>query len=217
MPAGRSPTQLPTGLRLVLVTRRALWLAGPDRVPVALHWPPPLADRSKERKPSNPSAVAKPLMAPLQSPVELTHAPSTQLVVCATFTVIVLVEKFADSMVPVHAPERSANGPAGGVGEGAPGVEPEVEPWLEPQALATQATTIAPATRMRLRTTKDEYLSRSSPACHSGEGSRAGQEQEPDHCRATKDQEVRVDRVEDCLRQPKGAFGGGRLRRRGSY
>jgi hypothetical protein len=157
MPAGRSPTQLPTGLRLALVTRSALWLAGPDRVPVALHWPPPLADRSKERKPSNPSAVAKPLMAPLQSPVELTHAPSTQLVVWATFTVIVLVEKFADSMVPVHAPERSANGPTGGVGivgGGAGAVEPE------PHALAMQVRTIAPATTMRLRTTRDEYGSR---------------------------------------------------------
>ena len=50
----------------------------------------------------------------------------------------------------------------------------------------------------------------------SGEESRARYEQEPDHCRSTKDQRVRVDRVEDRLRQPKGAFGGGRLRRRGS-
>jgi hypothetical protein len=156
MPAGRSPTQPPTGPRLVPVTRSALWLAEPDTAPVALHWPPPLADRSKERKPANPSAVAKPLMAPLQSPVELTHAPSTQLVVWATVTVIVLVEKFVDSIVPVHAPERSANGPAGVVGEGLGAVEPE------PHALATQARTTTPANRMRLRTTKDEYGSRST-------------------------------------------------------
>ena len=147
MPEGRSPTQPPTGLRLVPVTRSALWLAAPDTVPVALHWPPPLVDRSKERKPSNAFAVAKPLIAPLQSPVELIHAPSTQLVVCATVSVIVLVEKFADSMVPVHVPERSANGPAGVVGEGVTAVEPEAEP----HALATHARTNMPAKRMRLQ------------------------------------------------------------------
>jgi hypothetical protein len=155
-------------------------------------------------------------MAPLQSPVELTHAPSTQLVVCATFTVIVLVEKFADSMVPVHAPERSTNGPegvVGVVGEGAGGVEPDIEP----HALATQVRTIAPAKRMRLRATGDEYGSRSCFVGRSDEESRAEYEQEPDHCRSMKDQQVRVDRVEDRLRQPKGVFGGGRLRRRGSY
>ena len=177
MPVGRSPTQLPTGLRLVPVNRIALWLARPDTAPVALHWPPPLADRSRETKPSNASAVAKPLMAPLQSPVELTQAPSTQLVVCATFTVIVLVEKFADSMVPVHAPERSANGPAGVVGEGAPDIEP-------PHALATPARTIAPAKRMRLRTTKDAETF----------ASRSGREQEPDHHRSTKALQDRADR-----------------------
>jgi hypothetical protein len=152
MPVGRSPAQLPTGVRLVPARRTALWLAPPDTAPVALHWPPPLADRSREMKPSNASAVAKPLIAPRQSPVELTHAPSTQLVVCATFTVIVLEEKFADSMVPVHAPERSANGPAGAVGEGAPDIEPAFEP---PHALATQATRTAPATRTRLSTSKN--------------------------------------------------------------
>jgi hypothetical protein len=79
MSVGRSPTQLPTGLRLETVTRIALWLAGPDTVPEAVHWPPPLVDRSRERKPPNASTVANPLMAPLQSPVELTQAPSTQL------------------------------------------------------------------------------------------------------------------------------------------
>jgi hypothetical protein len=73
------------------------------------------------------------------------------LVVCATFTVMVLEEKFADSMVPVHAPERSANGPAGAVGEGAPDIEPAFEP---PHALATQATRTAPATKTRLSTCK---------------------------------------------------------------
>jgi hypothetical protein len=163
MPVGRSPTQLPTGLRPVPVSRTALWLARPDTAPVALHWPPPLADRSREMKPSNPSAVAKPLIAPRQSPVELTQAPSTQLVVCATFTVIVLVEKFAESMVPVHAPERSANGPAGAVGEGAPDIDPELEP---PHAIATPARTIAPPKRTRLRTTKNavSFASWSSPS-----------------------------------------------------
>ena len=156
MPVGRSPTQLPTGVRLVPVTRIALWLARPDRVLVALHWPPPLADRSKERKPSNPSAVAKPLMAPLQSPVELTQAPSTQLLNCETVSVIVLVEKLADSRVPVHTPERSANGPTGVVGDGVVAVEPEVEP----HALATQARTNTPTKRMRLRTTEYEHRPR---------------------------------------------------------
>ena len=115
--------------------------ARPDTAPVALHWPPPPADRSREMKPSNASAVAKPLIAPRQSPVELTHAPSTQLVVCATFTVMVLEEKFADSMVPVHAPERSANGPAGAVGEGAPDIEPA---YRAAACAATQATRTAP-------------------------------------------------------------------------
>jgi hypothetical protein len=61
------------------VTRIASWLAGPDTVAIAEHWPPPLADRSKERNPEYASAVAKPLMAPLQSFVELIQPPSTQL------------------------------------------------------------------------------------------------------------------------------------------
>jgi hypothetical protein len=197
MPVGRSPTQLPTGLRLVPVSRTAVWLARPDTAPVALHWPPPLAERSREMKPSNPSAVAKPLMAPRQSPVELTQAPSTQLAACATFTVIVLVEKFADSMVPVHAPERSANGPAGVVGEGAPDIEPEVEP---PHALATHARTIAPAKRMRLRTINDAESF----------ASKAGQEQEPDHRRSTKTQQDRADRSCRILRHPKAFSGHGK-------
>ena len=86
-------------------------------------------------------------MAPLQSPVELIHAPSTQLVDCATFTVIVLVEKFADSIVPVHAPERSANGPAGVVGEDPAAVEPE----LDPHALTTQVSTNTPTKGIRFK------------------------------------------------------------------
>ena len=45
-------------------------------------------------------------MAPCQSEVELIQAPSTQLPVWTTVTLIVLVERFADSNVPVHVPEH---------------------------------------------------------------------------------------------------------------
>jgi hypothetical protein len=100
--------------------RSALSLAGPDAVPVALHWPPPLADRSREMKPPNASAVANPLIAPFQSPDVLTYAPSTQLPDCTTVSEIVLVGKFTDSRVPVHIPERFANAAVGVVGEGVP-------------------------------------------------------------------------------------------------
>ncbi len=75
---GRSPEQLPTAVSESSVNR-SVDPAGPDTAPVALHSPPPLADRSKERKPEKESAVEMPLMAPCQSDVELIHAPSTQL------------------------------------------------------------------------------------------------------------------------------------------
>src|SRR4030088_2985736 len=119
MPVGRTPAQVPTALRLAVVMRIAPWPAEPARGPFALHAPPPAADRSKERKPSNAFAVAKPLMAPLQSPTVLTQAPSTQLPTCETVSVIALGEKFADSRVPVQVPDMSANGPVGVPGEGA--------------------------------------------------------------------------------------------------
>jgi hypothetical protein len=121
---------------------------------VAVHWPPPPADRSNVRKPLNASALAKPLMAPRQSPVVLSQPPSTQLPACATVSVIVLVEKFPDSNVPVQVPDMSANGPVGDAGEGAGDAELGVEP---PHELATQARTIAPTTTVRLRTTGYEY------------------------------------------------------------
>jgi hypothetical protein len=126
---------------------------------VAVHWPPPPADRSKVRKPLNASPVAKPLMAPLQSPVVLSQAPSTQLPACATVSVIVLVEKFPDSNAPVHVPDMSANGPVGDAGDEAGDVELGVEP---PHELAPQATTIAPTTTVRLRSTGYEYRPRTA-------------------------------------------------------
>jgi hypothetical protein len=70
------------------------------------------------------------------------------------------VEKLADSRVPVHTPERSANGPMGVVGDGVVAVEPEVDPEVEPHALATQARTNTPTKRMRLRTTEYEHRPR---------------------------------------------------------
>jgi hypothetical protein len=89
-------------------------------------------------------------MAPLQSSVELVHPPSTQLSDCTTVSVIVLVAKFDDSNVPVHDPERSANGPAVGEDAGA-----ELELDLHP--LAIQATTAAPTRRLRVRTTGNDH------------------------------------------------------------
>src|ERR1700730_7349007 len=93
-------------------------------------------------------------MAPFQSPVVLSQPPSSQFPACATVSVIVPVEKFPDSNVPVQVPDMSANGPVGDVGEGAGDVELEVVP---PHELATQARTMAPAIVMRLRTTGYEY------------------------------------------------------------
>jgi hypothetical protein len=94
------------------------------------------------------SAAAKPLRAPRQSPAVLTHAPSTQLVVCATFTVIVLVGKFADAIVPVHPPDMSANGPDGAAGADGADVDAELGPD-PPQALVTHATMTAAANAAR--------------------------------------------------------------------
>jgi hypothetical protein len=91
---------------------------------VASHSPPPAADRSKERKPEKASAVARPLIAPCQSDVELIQAPSTQLPVCTMVSVMVRVEKFDASKVPVHVPDRFANGPVGVVDDGAGDDEP---------------------------------------------------------------------------------------------
>lgn len=116
---GRSPAHEPIALRVEAVNRSAVWLAGPDTAAVAAHAPPPLADRSSEINPPNESAVAKPLIAPFQSFGALTHPPSTQLAVCTTVTVMARVGKFADSKVPDHIPERSANGPLGTVTDGA--------------------------------------------------------------------------------------------------
>jgi hypothetical protein len=95
-------------------------------------------------------------MAPFQSPVELVHAPSTQLSDCTTVRVIALGGKFADSKVPVHVPDMSANGPVGDAGEAAG----DVGLGVEPHALAKQA--IAPTMTMRLRTTGHEYRPRTA-------------------------------------------------------
>jgi hypothetical protein len=46
------------GVRLVAVIRIALSLAGPETEPVASHWPPPFADRSREKEPPNASSMA---------------------------------------------------------------------------------------------------------------------------------------------------------------
>jgi hypothetical protein len=67
--------------------------------------------------------------------------------------VIVLVAKSADSKVPVHDPERSANGPTGAVGEDVPGAGLGVDA----HALVTHARTIAPTRTMRIGTTDQEY------------------------------------------------------------
>jgi hypothetical protein len=106
--------------------------------------------------PLNASAVAKPLMAPFQSPDELTHPPSTQFSDCTAVTVMARVGKFADSKVPDHIPERSANGPLGRVGEGTAAVIGGAD--IAPHALATHAARkIAAREAKRLGTTFDDY------------------------------------------------------------
>ena len=130
---------------MLSAVKRSVCPAGPEMGAVASHWPPPLADRSNDRKPEKESAVAKPLMAPCQSDVELIHAPSTQLPLCTTVTVIVRVAKFAVSKVPVHVPDMSANTPVVLAGEGA-----DVD---EPHALLTHATSAAQRSNVRLTVT----------------------------------------------------------------
>jgi hypothetical protein len=123
-----------------MVMLKALSLAGPDPVPTALQGLSPPLDRSNDIDPPYVSAVATPLIAPFQSPLELIQAPSTHEPDCTTVRVMVIVEAFADSSVPVHVPARLANGPVGTVGP-APGRIGEEA--VDPQAVIEQARTIA--------------------------------------------------------------------------
>jgi len=166
---GRSPAQLPTAVRESAV-KCSVGPTNVDTLAVALHWPPPLADRSKDRKPENESAVATPLIAPCQSDVELIHAPSTQLPVWTTVKVMVRVGKLADSNVPVQVPEKSAKIPV------APGVGEAVD---EPHALLAHTRSTAPRANVRLKTTDGKRGSPArvptgfSPAAHASRRRRA--------------------------------------------
>jgi hypothetical protein len=158
---GSGALQPVTTLRLGTVMVNIVSLTGPDTVPIALHGSLP-PDRSKDMTPLNASAVATPLMAPFQSPLELIQAPSTQYVACATVIVIVFETEFRDSSVPVHVPATFANGP---VGTGTPGIGLIGEAAAPPQALAAQATTAAPI-KMKWRRGTDDSISTGGSHSH---------------------------------------------------
>ena len=93
-------------------------LTSPESAPVAVHRPPG-PDPSNDINPENEPTPAKPLTAPAHSEGTVPHAPSTQSTLPErTRLEMVRVERFGDSIVPVHLPAMFAIVPGVGAGVG---------------------------------------------------------------------------------------------------
>jgi hypothetical protein len=143
---GSVPVHCPTAVKPVLVQRSVSEPTCPLVLPTPVQRSPLSVTASNEIWPENESAPANPLMAPVQSDAPLVHTPSTQLPPCTTVIVIVRVEKFSDSKVPLQFPAMLTTGPGSGAGEGVAG---DAEHPLA--APSTSAMTTAP-TVVRIRT-----------------------------------------------------------------